>query len=90
MGGKLVVARETTGLEIFSWNGFLLENVTFSEPKLFVGTDTAHQTAVVFLGERGSRENKENKEKEGKSPSVSQKEAPVLMMFTQDAEVLLQ
>lgn len=64
MGGKLVVVRETTGLEIFSWNGFLLENVRFPEPKFFVGTNRAHQREMVFLGERGHRE---NKEKRGKS-----------------------
>lgn len=59
-------------LEIFSWNGFPLENVSFSKPKLFVGTYVPHATKMVFLVTVGERGNKEKQRKEGKNSSLLQ------------------
>lgn len=62
----LDVVREGAGWRFFSREGFPLEIVSFSKPKLFVGTHGPHATKMVFLvtvAERGKKTNKERREK---------------------------
>lgn len=89
--GILDVVSEGGWLEIFSWNGLPLENVSFSKPKLFVGTHVPHATKMVFLVTVGKRGNKDKHRKEGeKFFTIPELEGWVLMILTWDAEVLFQ